>query len=198
MSATLAPFGLRPVFHPTGLDRPVAIQSGIQTGYASNIFKGQIVKIGSQTGFITTASFAAGTDKILGVFAGVEYTDSTGRRRVSNFWPASTAATQIIPYVYTDPQIVYEVQAIGTLGSAGIGTCLGSEVDMDTGTNLTGSTSTGLSAAACDTTLKGAGVQGQLRIIDKGYQVDNDFGDAYTIVRVQIANTQYYGQFTAV
>ena len=30
MSATAAPFGLRPAFHPSGLDRAVALANGIE------------------------------------------------------------------------------------------------------------------------------------------------------------------------
>ena len=44
MSSTSAPFGLRPAFHPSGLDRAQALANGIVSGYASNILKGQPVK----------------------------------------------------------------------------------------------------------------------------------------------------------
>jgi hypothetical protein len=40
MSATSAPFGLRPAFHPSGLDRAQALANGIVSGYASNILEG--------------------------------------------------------------------------------------------------------------------------------------------------------------
>jgi len=44
MSATNAPFGLRPAFHPSGLDRAQALTGGIVSGYGSNILKGQPVR----------------------------------------------------------------------------------------------------------------------------------------------------------
>ena len=44
MSATNAPFGLRPAFHPSGLDRATALVDGITSGYGSAILKGQPVK----------------------------------------------------------------------------------------------------------------------------------------------------------
>jgi hypothetical protein len=47
MSATNAPFGLRPAFHPSGLDRAQALANGITSGYASNILKGQAVQYGT-------------------------------------------------------------------------------------------------------------------------------------------------------
>ena len=37
MSALLQPFGLRPAFHPSGLDRAQALAGGITSGYSSNI-----------------------------------------------------------------------------------------------------------------------------------------------------------------
>jgi hypothetical protein len=37
MSAISAPFGLRPAFHPSGLDRAQALANGIPSGYATNI-----------------------------------------------------------------------------------------------------------------------------------------------------------------
>ena len=87
MSATNAPFGLRPAYHPSGLDRATALADGILSTYSTSILKGQPVKLDT-SGVIQVA--AAG-DAFLGAFSGVEWTDTTGRRRVSNYWPASTA-----------------------------------------------------------------------------------------------------------
>ncbi len=87
MSATNAPFGLRPAFHPSGLDRATALVDGITSGYGSAILKGQPVKY--VTGGVIQP--AAAGDAFVGAFAGVEFTDTTGRHRVSNNWPASTA-----------------------------------------------------------------------------------------------------------
>ena len=107
MSATLAPFGLRPAFHPTGLDRAQALANGITSGYSSNILKGQPVSYSANNGVIQPVT---STEAFSGAFDGVEWTDTTGRRRVSNYWPASTSATSIIAYFYNDQQIVYEIQ----------------------------------------------------------------------------------------
>ena len=120
MSATSAPFGLRPAFHPSGLDRAQALANGIVSAYASNILKGQPVKY--VTGGVIQP--AAAGDSFVGAFAGVEWTDTTGRRRVSNYWPASTAyqTGSCVAYFYTDPNIVYEIQADGPIAqSAEIG-----------------------------------------------------------------------------
>jgi hypothetical protein len=85
MSSTSAPFGLRPAFHPSGLDRAQALANGITSGYASNILKGQPVQYGTtaNSGTLGTIIAAGTTGAIAGAFAGVEFTDTTGRRRVS-------------------------------------------------------------------------------------------------------------------
>jgi hypothetical protein len=47
-------------------------------------------------------------------------------------------------------------------------------------------------------TAVGNGVQGQMRVVDIGQGVDNNWGDAYTIVRVVLSNSQFFGAFTAI
>jgi hypothetical protein len=185
MSATSAPFGLRPAFHPTGLDRAQALAGGITSGYASNILKGQPVKF--VTGGVIEA--AAAGDSFAGAFAGVEFTDTTGRRRVSNYWPANTAyqTGSCVAYFYNDPNIVYEIQADGSLAQ----TSIGDEADLS---NVTaGSTTTGLSQATLSTSLVGAGNSAQMRIVDLAPYPDNAWGDSYVIVRAVIAEFQFAG-----
>lgn len=113
MSATNAPFGLRPAYHPSGLDRATALADGILSTYSTDILKGQPVKLAT-SGVIQVA--AAG-DAFVGAFSGVEFTDTTGRRRVSNYWPASTAyqTGSCVAYYYDDPNIVYEIQALSLI-----------------------------------------------------------------------------------
>jgi hypothetical protein len=183
MSATNAPFGLRPAFHPSGLDRAQALANGITSTYGSNILKGQPVKYVAASGVIQPVT---STEAFSGAFAGVEWTDTTGRRRVSNYWPANTAyqTGSCVAYFYNDPNIVYEIQADGSVAQ----TSVGLEANF---TNLTaGSTTTGLSQCTMSATIQSTGVQGQLQILDIAPYPDNDWGDAYTIVRVQVAKRQ--------
>jgi hypothetical protein len=187
MSATSAAFGMRPAFHPSGLDRAQAIANGITSGYATNILKGQPVKIDVSTGAIVVA--AAG-DAFVGCFAGVEFTDTTGRRRVSNYWPASTSATEIVAYFYSDPAIVYEIQTNATIAQ----TAIGQEYDLASTT--AGSTTTGLSACMLSTTAAAANASAQMRVIDIGPYPDNAWGDNYVIVRAQIAEHQFGAIYT--
>jgi hypothetical protein len=183
MSATSAPFGLRPAFHPSGLDRAQALAGGIVSAFGSNILKGQPVKY--VTGGVIEP--AAAGDAFVGAFAGVEWTDTTGRRRVSNYWPASTAyqTGSCVAYFYNDPNIVYEVQADGSLAQ----TSIGDEADLSNTT--AGSATTGLSAATISTTLAGAGNTAQMRIVDLAPYPGNAWGDSYTIVRATVAKFQF-------
>ena len=178
MSTVSQPFGLRPAYSPSGVLRPTAYS--IATGYSSNILQNQPVKIGTDG----TVQAAAIGDRFIGTFQGVEFTDSDGRRRVSNKWTASQAGTDIVAYVTLDPTIVYEIQANGPIAK----TDIGSQADFTTIT--AGSTTTGLSALMLDTaTLTNSG-NASVRIIDLAPGPDNAFGDAYTIVQVQISEHQ--------
>lgn len=178
MSTNSQPFGLQPAYSPSGVVRPTAYS--IATGYASNILQNQPVKIAADG---TIAAAAIG-DRFVGTFQGVEWTDTDGRRRVSNKWTASTAGTDINAYVTLDPSIVYDIQANGAIAV----TDIGSQADF---TAITaGSTVTGLSALMLDTaTLTNSG-NASLRIIGITPGPDNAFGDNYTVVQVQIAEHQ--------
>lgn len=193
MPSTSAPFGLRPAFHPSGLDRAQALANGIQAvstsgnvsaGYATTILKGQPVKMNT-AGYIEVA--AAG-DAFLGAFAGVEWTDSTGRRRVSNYWPANESflVGSVVAYFYSDPNIVYEIQTDGSVAQS----VIGGEADLSNTT--AGSSTTGLSQATLSSTVAGSGTA-QMRIIDIAPYPDNAWGDSFVIVRATIAEYQFAG-----
>ena len=196
MSTTSAPFGLRPAFHPSGLDRAQALSNGIVSGYASNILKGQPVQYGTtaNAGTLGTLVIAAVTGAFAGAFAGVEWTDTTGRRRISNYWPASTTyqAGSCVAYFYNDTNIVYEIQADGILNQTSIGN------EYPFSNVAAGSAVTGLSQCTLNASAPaGNGVQSQMRVVDLGQSVDNAWGDAFTVVRVVIAQSQFFGAFTA-
>ena len=190
MSSTNAPFGLRPSFHPTGLDRAVALTDGIASAYASNILKGQPVALNTSGNIVAATAGSA----YQGAFAGVQWTDTTGRVRVSNYWPANTAyvAGSCIAYYYSDPNIVYDIQADGSLAQTSIG-------DQANFSNITaGSTTTGLSQCTISTSLVGTSAVGDLRIVNLTPGVDNAWGDAYTVVQVQVSRSQYVATINAI
>ena len=60
-----------------------------------------------------------------------------------------------------------------------------------------GSTTTGLSQAMLGTVV-GAGSQGDFRIIDIAPYIDNEWGDSFVIVRVQISRHQYTANIVAI
>ena len=190
MSSTSAPFGLRPAFHPSGLDRAVALVDGIVSGYGSDILKGQPVLL-TTAGVLNPATTG---DAFQGAFAGTEWTDTTGRRRVSNYWPASTTviAGSVVAYFYNDQQIVYEIQTDATMAQ----TAIGNQANLS---NFTaGSTTTGLSQMTLSASLVGSASTGQFRIVDIAPYADNAWGDAYVIVRVQVSNPQFVASKAAI
>lgn len=193
MSSTLAPFGLVPRFHPSGLGRATAYPAGISSAFATDLYQGTAVALGT-SGVLALATL---TNDFIGSFDGVEYTDANGRRQYAKRWIASTVATDIVAYVYDDPQIVYEIQSSGSIAQ----TAIGDQADFS-GTAgyliASGNNTTQLSTTAISSSLEGAGVQGQLRIIGLAPYADNAWGDTYTIVRVMIAQHQYVANKVAI
>jgi len=198
MSATNAPFGLRPAFHPSGLDRAQALANGIQAvstsgnisaGYATTILTGQPVKY-DPAGYIVVA--AAG-DAFVGAFAGVEWTDSTGRRRVSNYWPANESffTGSVVAYFYNDPNIVYEIQSDATIAQ----TSLNAQFDFSNA--AAGSSVTGLSQATLGVSTITTSATAQMRVVDIAPYPDNAWGDSYVIVRVTISEHQNVANINA-
>jgi hypothetical protein len=190
MSSTSAPFGMRPSFHPSGLDRAVALPNGIASAYGTGILKGQPVALNTSGNIIAATAGSA----YQGAFAGHEYTDLTGRRLVSNQWIASTAYTagSEVTYYYSDPNIVYDIQANGSLAQTSIGD------QADFASITAGSTTTGLSQCMISTSLAGSGSVGDLRIIGLTPAVDNAWGDAYTVVQVQVSRSQFVATINAI
>jgi hypothetical protein len=178
MSTIAAPFGLRPAYHPSGQFR--AAQMTIASGYAANLLQGQPVLIAADG----TIQAAAAGARFIGVFQGVEFTDGEGRRRVSNRWLSGTVATEIIAYVTRDPQIVYEVQASGSIAQSDVGS------QLDVGSATAGSAVTGLSAATADIASITNSASAGMRILTVAPGPDNAAGDAFTIIQVQISEHQ--------
>lgn len=186
MSNTVnAPFGLRPVYHPSGFVRPQAFT--LVDNYSATLLQNQPVKIGTNG----TLQPAAIGDPFIGTFQGVEFTDSDGRRRVSNKWIASTTGTDITAYATTDPYIVYEIQSNATVAVTNIGN------QYNTGTITAGSTVTGLSAVVLDTGTVTDSASAQMRLIGITPGPDNAFGDTYVICQVEIAEHQYVAPIVA-
>lgn len=172
------PNGLVPLRHLTG-GTIRASEYTIASGYATSIFSGDpVVTVGTGK---TIAQAAAGGN-LLGVFAGVRYTDASGDTQFSPYWPASTTATNIVAYVFDDPDIVYEVQADAAVAAAGLGLCY----DIVVGT---GSTVTGRSAVELDVGATAANAQ--LRTIGFVDRIDAATASAYPKLEVVIGEHEY-------
>jgi len=221
MSSTFQPFGLKPAYHPSGLDRAVPFAgtnsyvtgvSGYSAPYSlssgQSFWQYQPLAITS-SGQLTIANQTASSGKVYGVFDGVEYTNSDGRRSVAKYASKLTldASTNIVFWIFADPAIVYEAQINGSATASAIGT----EYNFDTTTNYTtadgyaiGNGGAGFSTTALLATAVGSTNQGQVRVVGLGREVaypagnTNAWGDTYTIVQVQICNNQFAAPSTSV
>ena len=213
MSTTFKPFGLKPVYHPSGLDRAVPFVgtntfvtgSTFTAPYSltagESFFQYQPVSL-TAAGQLTIANQTAASGTVYGVFNGVEYTTAEGRRTVGKSASKATldAATEILFWIFADPAIVYEAQINGSASTGSIGrqynfdTTAGSLVTSGytIGTGGAGFSTTALLATPVATT-----VQGQVRVVGLCREVSypsgelNAWGDTYTIVQVQIANNTF-------
>lgn len=189
MSAVVSPQGFVPVFHPSGQTVANLYQPTVANGPTAAIYKGDPVKLSGDTNVVT---IAAGSDAIIGVFAGCEYTDATGKPTESSYWPGTTTgATNIKFWVYDDPFIVYEVQQGGSAANTVIG-------DSSDSVIAAGNANTGITGSYLSHTLGGAGTVKQWRYQGLGQQLDNAWGDAYTIVRVTIGQSQRITQVNSI
>ena len=192
MSSTSAPFGFRPSFHNSGQMRPKAYT--IASGYAANIFSGDPVKL-TDAGVVqlgTSDGTRSGTTDgitLLGIFAGCQYNDALGKPTVSPFWPASASATNIVAWVYDDPETLFDVQYNnpGTPGTDSVQSAVGEECDW-TVASPGGSTPTGLSNTLL-TAIQST--SGQFQITGFGYNINDSLTDAYVTATVRINEHAY-------
>jgi len=219
MSTTFKPFGLKPVYHPSGLDRAVPFvgTNTFVTGttftapYSLNsgetFFQYQPVSL-TASGQLTIANQTAASGTVYGVFDGVEFTTAEGRRTLGKSAAKTTldAATDIVFWIFQDPSLVYEIQVNGSATSAAIGSQY--NFSATTGSRPVDGYTIGVGGAGFSTTALasaevGTGVQGQVRVVGLGREVAfptgelNAWGDAFTIVQVQIANNAFLAPKTS-
>ena len=199
MSSTSAPFGFRPSFHNSGQMRPKAYT--IASTYAANIFSGDPVKL-TDNGVIqlgTSDGTRSGTTDgitLLGIFAGVQYDDATGKPTISPFWPSGTTGTNIVAWVYDDPETLFDVQYTnpGTPGTDSVQSAVGEECDW-TVASPGGSTQTGLSNTYL-TAIQAT--SGQFQITGFAYSIFDSLTDAYVQVTVRINEHAYKASVNSV
>ena len=190
MSSISAPFGFRASYHNSGQMRPKAYV--IASTYAANIFSGDPVKL-TDNGVIqlgTSDGTRSGTTdgvSLLGIFAGVQYLDATGKPTISPFWPSGTTGTEITAWVYDDPETLFDVQYNNPSAGTTVQTAVGEECDW-TVASPGGSTSTGLSNTYL-TAIQAT--SGQFQITGLGYEINDSLTDAYAVVSVRINEHHY-------
>ena len=162
MANSDTPRGFWPVRHLTGGTIRQSTYT-MASGYATNIFSGDVVKLVAGGGI----EAAAAGNRFVGVFAGGNYTDAGGKKQYSKYWPASTVATEIEAMVYDDPNVVFGVQSAGSTVAADVGE-IGDHVAG------AGSTTTGQSAHELNGTTSN-GTAG-FRVLGRLPEPDNAYG----------------------
>ncbi len=178
-----AAFGLRPVGRIGG----TPFTGGqnryrIAANYGTSIFQGDMVM--QVTGGGVEIHADGGTVPIVGVFNGCTYTDPTsGEVTFSNYYPASTNASDIIAFIIDDPMVVFEIQADAAFPIADL---LG---NFDVVYTSAGSTVTGISGAELKVTDGGTATTLPLKAIDISQDPENsDVSSANTNVKAVIGN----------
>ena len=145
-----APYGLKPVNLIGGQVFAGSTRlMQIASGYATNIFYGDLVKRISDGTIEKDAGTTTATP--CGIFLGVQFTNgSTGQVQQQQFYPASQAiksGTQIFAVVADDPDTLFQVAVVsGTTVITGVGiTAIGNNATL---VQNAGSTTSGNSAVA--------------------------------------------------
>jgi|TARA_R110000782_G_scaffold49630_1_gene107960 hypothetical protein len=178
MSATATPMGAEPVGtlsasgSYTGKVRHYKIASNDSTA----IFYGDFVKMTSAG--VVTLDTGTATLTPIGVFMGCSYTDpNTNQLTFSQYYPASTVASDIDAYVLNDPFVEMRMQGDATLAQ----TALGNNASV---VQTAGSTSIGRSRNAFDSSSIATTATLPLKLIEFVDGPDSSIGDAYTDVIV--------------
>jgi hypothetical protein len=149
-----APFGFVP-YRGNGAAPTYELSTRmIASANTTKIFQGDPV-IPLTTGYITQMS-AGGTVRCEGIFSGCKYLSTSAKRTVwSNFWPGADANGDVEAYLYSNPQMQFEVQSSDASGtSAVVFANIGEYINIGYGIGLAGTpngnTANGLSTASVD------------------------------------------------
>ena len=177
-----AAFGFRPVGKlGSAVNNSGTTKYRIADNQAGAIYKGDVVFVGdgsdAGTGVTPAAGYigpvAAGNICSVGIFNGCFYIDPTSKKPTwSNYYPGSVNITvgTIDAFVYDDPNMLFEVQASGTLTYA---TNINNNIDILYGA---GSTVNGQSKTELAASITGSGATDMLVVI--GISEDPENSDA--------------------
>lgn len=119
MATVAAPYGAIPIggLSVQGSTSFVRRRYPIASAYNTNIFFGDFVKLVAGGGVELDAGTATMTP--IGIFMGCSYTDpSTKQPWHSQYWPASTVASDAVAWVIDDPHLLFQMQADEAVASA--------------------------------------------------------------------------------
>ena len=157
-----APYGFKAINELNGLPYAGATrQFPIARSYATNIFYGDLVQLQTDGTLILTSYSAASSPTsviagAIGVFVGCQFTNPTTKQlQFSQYYPASTAADDILAFVVDDPSALFKVVMVGqTSSESNTAATVGYANQSFIGTNVyavtgvAGSTTTGNSKMA--------------------------------------------------
>ena len=159
----------------------------VASGYNQNLFNGQAVQLAADGTIEKAVDGQSNSAKIVGIAAGVNYTDSTGKPVWKNYWPASTATQGSVDAeikVYDDPDQLFIVQSDGASDQ----TAVGANAPMVG--NANGNTTNGMSSMELDHSGLGAADE-QLRVIGIVQDPDNTAGLTNVDLVVRINDHAY-------
>lgn len=176
MATSATPMGAEPVgtLSASGSFTGKVRHIKIANAYDTSIFYGDFVKLvaaGTVEKAAVTTAKVAGT---VGIFVGCAYTDpNTNQKTFSQYFPADTAADDIVAYVADDPKLVFQMQGDGSIAQTG----LGNNVQA---ISTAGSTSIGRSKNALDASSIATTNTFPLRIVDFVDGPTSSVGDSFT------------------
>jgi hypothetical protein len=204
MASTASPYGLRAVNEIGGLPYAGSTRTFLinPAGYSNNIFNGSVVFVGDD-GYLqlVTGTGADGTTNsfpgngtltgAVGVFVGCSYYNAQGQLIFSQYYPASTTGV-VKAMVIDDPDVVFQVQAAGTISQTELGNnvYLANAQSTSTGSTTTGNSNVAVNATAITTTAA-------FRVIGFVESTTSSVGDAYTDILVKF-NPGYHSYTNAV
>jgi hypothetical protein len=192
MATTATPMGAEPTdtLSASGSFTGKVRHIKVASGYGTAIFYGDFVKL-VNTGTVEKDTGTT-TATPVGVFVGCAFTSpSTGELTFSQYFPASTVASDIVAYVVDDPNVLMRMQSDEAIAQTG----LGNNVAI---VQTAGSTSIGRSKNAVDGSSIATTNTLPLRIIDFVDGPTSAVGDTYTDVIVKFNAGHQYSNTTGV
>jgi len=193
MAASSSPYGLRPVkrLGQTYMNHGFN-QFPIASGYNTDIKTGDLVKLVAAGGIEKETGTTSINSHTIGVFIGCAYTDANLGFVTKQMWPANTVASDAMAYVVDDPDVIFQINADGSLSQADVG--LNAALVQGSG-----STTLGLSGVQLDASTAATTNTLPVRIVGmvdiEGFSTP---GDAFTDVLVKLNTTTSYSNTTGI